>query len=71
MATGDLSSEVEKLLKNGNPYIRKKVRCGGVSRCYAHLTCAVAGQAALCAIRIIRKVQILSLIKRVCDNTPS
>jgi hypothetical protein len=74
LSSGDLSGEVEKLLKNGNPYIRKKargarwllrrcrLRCAAYPRAPSRRALArtcrtrARAQAALCAIRIIRKV---------------
>jgi len=47
----DAASDVQKLLGSSNPYIRKKVRKKGSLFLRLRLV-----QAALCAIRIIRKV---------------
>ena len=49
----DMATEVEKLLKSTNPYLKRKVMWS--TRYYSDLI-AIHIQAALCAVRIIRKV---------------
>lgn len=50
----DLANEVEKLLGSSNTYIRKKVSSDDLYR--ASHSVLTWGQAALCALRIIRRV---------------
>jgi AP-1 complex subunit gamma-1 len=49
----DLCNEVEKLLGSSNTYIRKKV---SASQSYKSILFKYCFQAALCALRIVRKV---------------
>ena len=52
----DLANEIEKLLGSSNTYIRKKV-CSVLNEVYHAHQCH---QAALCALRVVRKVPELA-----------
>jgi AP-1 complex subunit gamma-1 len=54
----DLVNEIEKLLGSSNTYIRKKVR--GAFSYLSYIIPHVSAQAALCALRVIKKVPDLA-----------